>query len=247
MQQLKTWLLWAIVVVVGVSAFATLALNRGESISAVWIIVAAVCVYMIAYRFYSLYIAKTVMQLDPLRMTPAERHNDGLDYVPTHKGVLFGHHFAAIAGAGPLVGPVLAAQMGYLPGTLWIIFGVVFAGAVQDMMVLFISMRRDGKSLGDMIKQEMGTVPGIIASIGILMIMVIILAVLALIVVKALINSPWGTFTIAMTIPIALFMGIYTRYIRPGKIGEISIVGFVLLMLAYAGSKFVLEIVLATH
>ena len=232
MQQLKTWLLWAIVVVVGVSAFATLALNRGESISAVWIIVAAVCVYMIAYRFYSLYIAKTVMQLDPLRMTPAERHNDGLDYVPTHKGVLFGHHFAAIAGAGPLVGPVLAAQMGYLPGTLWIIFGVVFAGAVQDMMVLFISMRRDGKSLGDMIKQEMGTVPGIIASIGILMIMVIILAVLALIVVKALINSPWGTFTIAMTIPIALFMGIYTRYIRPGKIGEISIVGFVLLMLA---------------
>ena len=177
-------------------------------------------------------IANRVMQLDPNRLTPAERHNDGLDYVPTHKGVLFGHHFAAIAGAGPLVGPVLAAQMGYLPGTLWIIFGVVFAGAVQDMMVLFVSMRRDGKSLGDIVKQELGTVPGVIASIGILMIMVIIMAVLALIVVKALVHSPWGTFTIAATMPIALFMGIYTRYIRPGKIGEISIVGFILLMLA---------------
>ncbi|TFV05736.1 carbon starvation protein A, partial [Bacillus stratosphericus] len=146
--------------------------------------------------------------------------------------VLFGHHFAAIAGAGPLVGPVLAAQMGYLPGTLWIIFGVVFAGAVQDMMVLFVSMRRDGKSLGDIVKQELGTVAGVIASVGILMIMVIIMAVLALIVVKALVHSPWGTFTIAATIPIALFMGIYTRYIRPGKIGEISIVGFILLMCA---------------
>ncbi|MCI4039571.1 carbon starvation protein A, partial [Klebsiella pneumoniae] len=163
---------------------------------------------------------------------PAVRHNDGLDYVPTDKKALFGHHFAAIAGAGPLVGPVLAAQMGYLPGTLWIIFGVVFAGAVQDMMVLFVSMRRDGKSLGDIVKQELGTVPGVIASIGILMIMVIIMAVLALIVVKALVHSPWGTFTIAATMPIALFMGIYTRYIRPGKIGEISIVGFILLMLA---------------
>ena len=232
MQQIKTWLLWALVVLTGVAAFTTLALNRGETVNAVWMITAAVSVYAIAYRFYSLYIAKNVMQLEARRMTPAERHNDGLDYVPTHKGVLFGHHFAAIAGAGPLVGPVLAAQMGYLPGTVWIIFGVVFAGAVQDMLVLFISMRRDGKSLGDIIKQEMGTVPGIIASIGILMIMVIILAVLALIVVKALTNSPWGTFTIAMTIPIALFMGIYSRYIRPGKIGEISVVGFVLLMAA---------------
>ncbi len=232
MQSVKTWLIWGLVVLVGVVSFGTLALNRGESISAVWIISAAVSVYCIAYRFYSLYIAKNVMQLDERRLTPAERHNDGLDYVPTHKGVLFGHHFAAIAGAGPLVGPVLAAQMGYLPGTLWIIFGVVFAGAVQDMLVLFVSMRRDGRSLGDIIKQEMGTIPGIIASIGILMIMVIILAVLSLIVVKALTNSPWGTFTIAMTIPIALFMGIYTRYIRPGKIGEISVVGFVLLMAA---------------
>lgn len=232
MSKLKEMLIWGLVVLVGVASFTTLALSRGEQVSAIWMVSAAVSVYAVAYRYYSLYIAKYVMQLDPNRLTPAERHNDGLDYVPTHKGVLFGHHFAAIAGAGPLVGPVLAAQMGYLPGTLWIIFGVVFAGAVQDMMVLFVSMRRDGKSLGDIVKQELGTVPGVIASIGILMIMVIIMAVLALIVVKALVHSPWGTFTIAATMPIALFMGIYTRYIRPGKIGEISIVGFILLMLA---------------
>ncbi|MDO4640922.1 MAG: carbon starvation CstA family protein [Neisseria sp.] len=232
MKQLKSFLIWGLVVLVGVASFTTLAINRGEQVSAVWMVSAAISVYCIAYRFYSRYIADKVMQLDPNRLTPAERYNDGLDYVPTNKGVLFGHHFAAIAGAGPLVGPVLAAQMGYLPGTLWIIFGVVFAGAVQDMMVLFVSMRRDGKSLGDIVKQELGPVAGVIASIGILMIMVIIMAVLALIVVKALVHSPWGTFTIAATIPIALFMGVYTRYIRPGKIGEISIVGFVLLMLA---------------
>ena len=232
MKHIKTFLLWGIVVLVGLAAFTTLAMSRGEQVSAVWMVVAAISVYCIAYRFYSLFIANQVMELDANRLTPAERHNDGLDYVPTHKGVLFGHHFAAIAGAGPLVGPVLAAQMGYLPGTLWIIFGVVFAGAVQDMMVLFISMRRDGRSLGDIVKQELGTTAGIIASVGILMIMVIIMAVLALIVVKALTHSPWGTFTIAATMPIALFMGIYTRYIRPGKIGEISIVGFILLMLA---------------
>ena len=232
MDKLKQILIWGTVVLVGVASFVTLAISRGEQVSAIWMVTAAISVYAVAYRYYSLYIAKNVMQLDPNRLTPAERHNDGLDYVPTHKGVLFGHHFAAIAGAGPLVGPVLAAQMGYLPGTLWIIFGVVFAGAVQDMMVLFVSMRRDGKSLGDIVKQELGTVAGVIASIGILMIMVIIMAVLALIVVKALVHSPWGTFTIAATMPIALFMGIYTRYIRSGKIGEISIVGFILLMLA---------------
>ena len=241
MNKLKSFLIWGVVVLLGLAAFTTLAIHRGEQVSAVWMVIAAVSVYAIAYRFYSLYIAKNVMQLDPNRLTPAERHNDGLDYVPTHKGVLFGHHFAAIAGAGPLVGPVLAAQMGYLPGTLWIIFGVVFAGAVQDAMVLFVSMRRDGKSLGDIVKQELGTVAGVIASIGILMIMVIIMAVLALIVVKALIHSPWGTFTIATTIPIALFMGIYTRYIRPGKIGEISIVGFILLVLAIVYGKNVAE------
>jgi carbon starvation protein len=229
---------WLAVVVVGASAFATLALNRGESISAIWLVVAALSVYAIAYRFYSRYIAQTVLELDARRLTPAEKHNDGLDYVPTNKWVVFGHHFAAIAGAGPLVGPVLAAQMGFLPGTLWILVGVMLAGAVQDFMVLFLSMRRDGKSLGEIIRQELGPVPGVIASIGILMIMVILLAVLALVVVKALTGSPWGTFTIAATIPIALLMGLYSRYVRPGKIAEVSIVGVVLLILAilYGGN-----------
>ncbi|HJV06869.1 MAG TPA: carbon starvation CstA family protein [Chromobacteriaceae bacterium] len=232
MQRLKEWAIWLTVALAGAAAFAVVALNRGESVNAIWLVVAAVSVYSIAYRFYSRFIANTVMELDPRRMTPAEKQNDGLDYVPTHKWVLFGHHFAAIAGAGPLVGPVLAAQMGYLPGTLWILVGVMLAGAVQDFMILFLSMRRDGKSLGEIIRMEMGPIPGVIASIGIIMIMVILLAVLALVVVKALADSPWGTFTIAATIPIALFMGIYSRYIRPGKIGEISVLGFVLLMLA---------------
>ena len=218
--------------VVAAFAFGVIALNRGETINALWIVVAAISCYMIAYRYYSLFIAKNVLQLDPLRQTPAVRRNDGLDYVPTNQYVLFGHHFAAIAGAGPLVGPVLAAQMGYLPGMLWILAGVVIAGAVQDFMVLFLSTRRDGRSLGDMIKTELGPIPGVIALFGTFMIMVIILAVLSLIVVKALADSPWGTFTVAATIPIAIFMGIYMRFIRPGKIGEVSIIGFILLMAA---------------
>jgi len=232
---------WAAMSLAGAGALGVIALKRGEPISAIWIVIAAVCVYLIAYRFYSLYIARTVMQLDPQRMTPAFRHNDGLDYVPTNKNVLFGHHFAAIAGAGPLVGPVLAAQMGYLPGMLWILAGVVFAGAVQDFFVLFLSMRRDGRSLGDLIKSELGPIPGTIALFGTFMIMVIILAVLALIVVKALTGSPWGTFTVMATIPIALFMGLYSRYIRVGRIGEVSIIGFVLLMLAIFGGQYVQE------
>jgi len=232
---------WAALSVAGAGALGVIALKRGEPISAIWIVIAAVCVYLIAYRFYSLYIARDVMQLDPQRMTPAFRHNDGLDYVPTNKNVLFGHHFAAIAGAGPLVGPVLAAQMGYLPGMLWILAGVVFAGAVQDFFVLFLSMRRDGRSLGDLIKSELGAIPGTIALFGTFMIMVIILAVLALIVVKALTGSPWGTFTVMATIPIALFMGLYSRYIRVGRIGEVSIIGFVLLMLAIFGGQYVQE------
>ncbi|MGD1325085.1 carbon starvation CstA family protein [Pandoraea pnomenusa] len=223
---------WAAVAIVGACALGTVALSRGETISALWIVIAAICVYLIAYRFYSKFIATRVAQLDGTRMTPAWRHNDGLDYVPTNRYVLFGHHFAAIAGAGPLVGPVLAAQMGYLPGMLWILAGVVFAGAVQDFMVLFISTRRDGRSLGDLVKSELGMVPGVIALFGAFLIMIIILAVLALIVVKALSGSPWGTFTVGLTIPIALFMGIYTRYIRPGRIGEVSIIGFVMLMAA---------------
>ncbi|PTT93990.1 carbon starvation protein A, partial [Pseudomonas sp. HMWF031] len=184
----------------------------------------------VAYRYYSLFIANKVMQLDPNRATPAVLNNDGLDYVPTNKHVLFGHHFAAIAGAGPLVGPVLAAQMGYLPGTLWLIAGVVLAGAVQDFMVLFMSTRRNGRSLGDMVREEMGRIPGTIALFGCFLIMIIILAVLALIVVKALADSPWGMFTVMATIPIAMFMGIYMRYIRPGRIGEISVIGVVLLL-----------------
>jgi len=232
MKQLSSYLGWILLALLGAFALGYVALTRGEHINALWIVVAAVSVYLIAYRFYSRFIADKVLGLDPTRKTPAYLHNDGLDYVPTNKYVLFGHHFAAIAGAGPLVGPVLAAQMGYLPGMLWILAGVVIAGAVQDFMVLFVSVRRDGRSLGDMIKSELGDVPGVIALFGCFMIMIIILAVLALIVVKALAHSPWGTFTVAATVPIAFFMGIYMRYIRPGRIGEISVIGFVLLMLA---------------
>ncbi|MBU9607197.1 carbon starvation CstA family protein [Burkholderia multivorans] len=239
MNRASSTLIWIAVALLGAFAFGTIALAHGERVSALWIVIAAVCVYLIAYRFYSRFIASRVMQLDGLRMTPAVKYNDGLDYVPTNKYVLFGHHFAAIAGAGPLVGPVLAAQMGYTPGMLWILAGVVFAGAVQDFIVLFISTRRDGRSLGDLVKMELGTVPGVIALFGAFLIMVIILAVLALIVVKALTNSPWGTFTVAATIPIALFMGVYTRFIRPGRIGEVSIIGFVLLMASIAYGQHV--------
>ncbi|MFS2007535.1 carbon starvation CstA family protein [Duganella sp. CT11-25] len=240
-QTLASKLGWAALALAGASALGVIALKRGESISAVWIVIAAVCVYLIAYRYYSLYIADKVLGLDARRMTPANKLNDGLDHVPTNKYVLFGHHFAAIAGAGPLVGPVLAAQMGYLPGMLWILAGVVFAGAVQDFIVLFISMRRDGRSLGDLIKSELGQIPGMIALLGTFMIMVIILAVLALIVVKALTHSPWGSFTVMATIPIALFMGVYSRYIRVGRIGEVSIIGFILLMAAIFGGQYVQE------
>jgi len=221
---------WLIIAIVGACALGVVALRRGEAINALWIVVAAVAIYLVAYRYYSLFIATHVMQLDPLRATPAVVNNDGLDYVPTNKHILFGHHFAAIAGAGPLVGPVLAAQMGYLPGTLWLIAGVVLAGAVQDFMILFLSTRRNGRSLGDMVREEMGRIPGTIALFGCFLIMIIILAVLALIVVKALAESPWGMFTVMATIPIAMFMGIYMRYIRPGRIGEISIVGVILLL-----------------
>ena len=223
---------WAALAVLGAFCLGTIALRRGESINALWIVVAAVSIYLVAYRFYARFIADRVFNLDASRATPAMVHNDGLDYVPTNKHVLFGHHFAAIAGAGPLVGPVLAAQMGYLPGTLWLIVGVVLAGAVQDFMVLVVSSRRDARSLGDLVREEMGRIPGTIALFGAFLIMIIILAVLAMIVVKALAESPWGMFTVIATMPIAIFMGLYMRYIRPGKIGEISIIGLVLLMLA---------------
>ena len=239
MKALKSVILWGIISALGAVSFGFVALNRGESINAMWIVTAALCVYSIAYRFYSKFIARKVFELDDNRQTPSEANNDGKDYVPTNKWVLFGHHFAAIAGAGPLVGPILAAQMGYLPGTLWLVVGVVLAGAVQDFIILFGSMRRNGKSLGEMIKEEIGPITGLIAMIGILGIMIILLAVLALVVVKALVGSPWGMFTIASTIPIAVLMGIYMRYIRPGRVGEGSIIGIILLMLALYFGRFV--------
>ena len=238
---MKSHLVWLVVAAVGAFSLGWVALSRGESVNAIWLVFAALCTYSIAYRFYGLFIAKTVLQVDPGRKTPAVRLNDGLDFVPTQKYVLFGHHFAAIAGAGPLVGPVLAAQMGYLPGTLWILAGVVFAGAVQDMIILFISTRRDARSLGDIVRSEMGRVAGTVALIGVLLIMIIILAVLALVVVKALAESSWGTFTVFATIPIAMFMGIYGRYLRPGHIAEMSAIGFVLLMAALVLGRDVSE------
>src|SRR5258707_2128470 len=201
---LQSKLLWAAVIALGALSFGIVALSRGENVNAAWLVIAAVCIYFIAYRFYALFIAEKVLGVDPTRQTPASQHNDGLDYVPTNKWVLFGHHFAAIAGAGPLVGPVLAAQMGYLPGTLWILIGAVFGGAVQDLVILFLSVRRDGTSLGEIIRSEMGSVPGRIAMFGVLLIMTILLAVLSLVVVKALAASPWGAFSVMATLPIAI-------------------------------------------
>jgi carbon starvation protein len=223
---------WAFVAVLGAAAFGVLALVRGETINAAWLLTAAVCTYVVGYRFYSKFLATRVFGLDPGRATPAERFNNGRDFVPTNKWVLFGHHFAAIAGAGPLVGPVLAAQFGFLPGTLWLIIGVVLGGAVQDFTILFCSLRRDGKSLGQMAKEEVSKVTGVTAMIAVLAIMIILLAVLALIVVNALRASPWGLFTIACTIPIALLMGWWMKRWRPGKVGEASIIGAVLLLIA---------------
>jgi carbon starvation protein len=231
---IQTKLLWGAIAALGAVSLGIVALSRGEPVNAAWLVIAAVCVYFVAYRYYALFIANKVLGINAGRPTPAVRHNDGLDYVPTNRYVLFGHHFAAIAGAGPLVGPVLAAQMGYLPGTLWILAGVVFAGAVQDMTVLFISTRRDGRSLGDIVRAEMGPVAGTIAGIGILLICIIILAVLALVVVQALRGSPWGTFTVFCTVPIAFIMGVYGRFIRPGRVAEMSVIGVVLLLAALA-------------
>lgn len=225
-------LVWLLVAVVGAFYFGMLALNTGEEVSATWLVIASVCIYMIGYRFYSKYIAEKVFELDDNRATPAVINNDGKDFVPTNKVVLFGHHFAAIAGAGPLVGPILAAQMGYMPSMIWLLVGVVLAGAVHDFTVLFISMRRNGRSLGEIIKEEMGKATGSIAMVGILFIMLIIVAILAMVVVNALADSPWGLFTIAMTIPIAVFMGVYMRYLRPGRVGEASVIGFILLLAA---------------
>jgi carbon starvation protein len=237
----RTVLIWTAVSILGAVAWGFIALARGEHISAAWLIIAALCSYAIAYRFYSRFIARRVLGVDNNRATPAERLENGIDYNVTDRRVLFGHHFAAISGAGPLVGPVLAAQMGYLPGTLWIIFGVIFAGAVQDMVVLFFSVRRNGKSLGQMARDEIGPLGGAVALIAVFSIMILILAVLALVVVQALATSPWGTFSIAMTIPIALFMGFWLRVIRPGAILEATAIGVVLLLAAVIGGKYVAD------
>jgi carbon starvation protein len=237
----RTIAIWTAVSIAGAIAWGVLALARGESISAIWLVVAALCSYAIAYRFYARYIANRVLRVDVKRATPAERLENGIDFHPTDRRVLLGHHFAAIAGAGPLVGPVLAAQMGYLPGTMWIIFGVIFAGAVQDMVVMFFSMRRNGKSLGQMAREEIGPIGGAAALISVFVIMIILLGVLALVVVNALAKSPWGTFSIAMTIPIALLMGVYLRVLRPGRVIETTIIGVVLLLFAIVAGGWVQE------
>src|SRR3954462_670736 len=236
---LRSVLIWTAVAAVGAVAWTVLALARGETVSALWILFAALCSYAIGYRFYARFITYKVLRADDERATPAERLENGVDFDVTDRRVLFGHHFAAIAGAGPLVGPVLAAQMGYLPGTIWIVVGVIFAGAVQDLTVMFFSMRRNGKSLGQMVREEIGVVGGIAALIAVFAIMIIILAVLALIVVNALAESPWGVFSIALTIPIAIFMGIYLRILRPGRVLEATGIGVTLLLLAIVGGGWI--------
>ena len=232
---------WVVIALVGAVCWGVLALSRGETVNAGWLLFAAIASYAIAYRFYARFIQKKVLESDDSRATPAERLNNGRDFEPMDRRVLFGHHFAAIAGAGPLVGPVLAAQMGFLPGTIWIIVGVILAGAVQDMTTLFFSMRRDGKTLGQMAREEIGPVGGVAALVAVLSIMVILLAVLALVVVLALAESPWGSFSIAMTLPIALLMGVYLRFIRPGRVLEVSIIGVGLLFLAILGGGWIAE------
>ncbi|NUS08109.1 MAG: carbon starvation protein A [Nonomuraea sp.] len=237
----RSIIVWTVVALVGATGWAVLALSRGENVNAVWLLCAALGSYAIAYRFYARFIVRRVLGADDRRATPAERLDNGIDYHPTDRRILFGHHFAAIAGAGPLVGPVLAAQMGYLPGTIWIVAGVIFAGAVQDMVVLFFSMRRNGRSLGQMAREEIGPVGGAAALVAVFAIMIILLAVLALVVVNALAASPWGVFSIAMTIPIALFMGFYLRVLRPGRVVEASVIGVALLLLAIVAGGWVQE------
>src|ERR1700736_297680 len=241
MKRIAGYAVWALVSVVGAFCLAGIALNRGERISSLWIVLAAACTYAIGFRFYAKFIAARVMLLDNQRATPAERLRDGHDFEPTNKWILFGHHFAAIAGPGPLVGPTLAAQFGYLPGTLWIIIGAVLGGAVQDFVILFASLRRDGKSLGKMAREEIGKLGGLEALLTVLLIMIILLAVVALVVVNALAGSPWGTFTIAATMPIAVFMGLYLRYWRPGKVLECSGIGFLLVLASIFGGQWVSE------
>ena len=237
-------LIWLAIAAAGALALATIAFHRREPISAMWLVVAALCSYALGYRFYSKFVAAKVLALDAMRATPAERLENGRDFVRTNKWVVFGHHFAAIAGPGPLVGPVLAAQFGYLPGTLWILVGAVFAGCVQDFVILLFSVRRDGKSLGQMAREEISKTAGTVAFISVLSILVILLAVVALIIVNALKDSPWGAFTIGMTIPIALLMGVYLRYLRPGRVLEASVLGFLLVVAAIFGGQWISQ---STH
>ena len=232
---------WILVALAGAGALGVIALRRGENVSAAWLLVAALCTYAIGYRFYSAFIAAKIFALDDARATPAERLSDGRDYVPTNRWIVFGHHFAAIAGPGPLVGPTLAAQFGYLPGVLWIVIGVVLGGAVQDMVILCASVRRDGKSLGQMAKEEIGPVAGFTALVAVVGIMVVLIAVLGLVVVNALKASPWGTVTIGLTIPIALIMGLYMRWLRPGRVLEASALGLVLLVVSLYAGRWVAE------
>jgi carbon starvation protein len=238
---------WTGVAALGAASVATIALRRGEAINAMWLVSAALCCYALGYRFYAKFVAAKVVVLDPIRATPAERLENGRDFIPSNKWVVFGHHFAAIAGPGPLVGPVLAAQFGYLPGTLWILAGAVFGGCVQDFVILLFSIRRDGKSLTEMARDEIGKVGGLVAYVAVIVIIVVLLGATGLIVVNALKSSPWGTFTIAMTIPIALLMGLYLRRIRPGKVLETSLVGFVLVLLAIFGGRWVAESAALAH
>ena len=241
MNQLLKNAIWLLIALLGASAVGGIALNRGENINALWFIVAALCIYAIGYRFYATWIAAKVLSVDETRATPAERLDNGRDFVPTNKWIVFGHHFAAIAGPGPLVGPTLAAQFGYLPGTLWILFGAVLGGCVQDMVTLFLSTRRNAKSLGQMARDELGPLGGSAALIATLAIMIILIAVLGLVVVNAMKHSPWATFTVSATIPIAMFVGVYMRYFRPGQVLEASALGVVLLLLSVAGGRFIDE------
>src|SRR3982075_999373 len=239
MKKVLANIFWVLLAIAGAVAYVTLALRRGEQLSSAYILIAAVCSSAIGYRFYSKWIAARVLLLNDRRATPCEVHDDGKDFVKTNKWIVFGHHFAAIAGPGPLVGPVLAAQFGYLPGTLWLLVGAVFAGCVQDFVILLFSVRRDGKSLGQMARDEIGKTAGTVAFISVLSILIILLAVVALIIVNALKDSPWGAFTIGMTIPIALLMGVYLRYLRPGRVLEASVLGFLLVVAAIFGGQWI--------
>jgi len=241
MKRIFSIVVWLAVALLGAGALGAIAIHRGEPLNAIWFVIAALCCYLVAFRLYSAFVAAKVLALDDTRATPAERHDDGRDFVPTNKWVLFGHHFAAIAGPGPLVGPTLAAQFGYLPGTLWLIVGAAFGGCVQDFVILFCSIRRDGKSLGQMAREEVSERGGFIAQLAVLAIMVILLAVIALVVVNALKSSPWATFTLAMTIPIALLLGVYLRFVRPGRVLEASIMGVALVIFVVIAGQWVAD------